>query len=67
MGSKWVYGQQMEKEAVETMERDVSSNFCNTTRVDAGEVPGEQMAESAGLMCCLLLPLLETALGYRDL
>ena len=62
VGSKWVYGQQIKKETAEATERDVPSNFCNITVVDAGEVHGEQMAETAGLICCLL-PLLESALA----
>lgn len=63
MGSAWVDGQQIKKETAEATERDVPSNFCNITLVDGGEVHGDQMAARAGLMCCPLLPLLETALG----
>lgn len=61
-GYPWVQnGQQIKRDTAEARERDVPSNFCNITVVDAGEVHGEQMAEGAGLTCCLLLPLLESA------
>jgi len=69
VGSKWVYGRQIKKETAEATERAVPSVFCNITVVNAEEVHGEQMADRAGLGLerCLLLPLLESALGQRDL
>lgn len=67
MGSNRGFGQQITKETAEARERDVSSHSCNITVVDAGEVHGEQMAAGVGLLCCLLLPLLGTALAQREL
>lgn len=59
---------------VDGQKRDSRSNrkgcalyLLYITAVDAGEVCRDQQAARAGLMCCPLLPLLEAAVGWRDL